>query len=179
VHPDAGNLSAFLQADVFPGFTAVSGFPHAVALAGGHAANGRFAGADVNHVIIGFSDRNCSNRADPEILVCKILPGRARVFGFPHPATGCSHVIKHRIVRHARYRGYPAADVRANQAPVQAFELSGILHFRGSCQGRKTDRKSKYRQTDVLRDFNFDSMGFGRHFRALGFGIFNWNAGTL
>ena len=121
------NLAAFFQAGVLPGLASIGGFPDAVATAGGHTADRRFTGTDIKDIVIRFGNRHRADGAHFEVVVGKVLPGRTRVFGLPNTTAGRAHVIQHWIVRHAGYCRHPPAAIRADQAPLEAFE-QGRIH---------------------------------------------------
>src|SRR6476660_4797292 len=89
------DLPRVLEANVLPRFSAVDRFEDSGAV-GGIAANGRFTGAGVNHIVVRL--RNC-NRADRRnrLLVKKWNPVRAAIGRFPDSARDRSEVIRVRL----------------------------------------------------------------------------------
>ena len=87
---DARNMAPLFEPNVRPGLTRVGGFPHAVAVR--HvAADGFFAGADVDHVRVGVADGDGADRAAEE-AVGNVLPGGAAVGRAPDAAAGRAEV---------------------------------------------------------------------------------------
>ncbi len=68
------DLAAFLETDMCPGLAGIGGFPHTVTGGGGHAPDGCFTGADIQHIVVGLGHRDRTNGTDLEILIRNIGP---------------------------------------------------------------------------------------------------------
>ena len=120
------NLATIFKADMIPGLASIGGLPHAVTGTRGHAADGCLASTHVQHVVIGLRYCDRTDRTDFEKLIRDILPGRPRVFSFPHATAGGPHVVQHRLVRHTRHRGHTTTPVWADHPPFKTFN-SGVI----------------------------------------------------
>src|ERR1019366_6913000 len=98
--------------------------------------NASFAGAHINDVGIGHSDRDTADRRS-SILVKNRGPGVRAVDGFPHAATGRTEVVGGRVAGNSGCRERAAATKRADRTVLHSLEervtfvLFVLVVFRG------------------------------------------------
>ncbi len=122
------DVPCIFQADVVPGLAGIDRLENPSAVRG-IAADRRFAGADVNHIVIGRRNGDRADRGD-RLLVEQRNPIRAAIGSFPHAAGYCAKVICVRLARHAFNRqGAPAAK-GTNLSPPHPIEQLFVNCFR-------------------------------------------------
>ena len=110
-------MAGVLQADVLPGFAAVGGFVNPVTM-GYIQADGGFAHASINYVGVRRSHVQRPDRGRLQKAIGHILPGQARIGGFPDAAGGDRDVVAGAV---GGFDG-EVADVWAAEAGVALFD---------------------------------------------------------
>ena len=130
VDADLADLAGLAQAGVAPGAAGVGAAVDAVAV-GDVGADGRLAGAGVDHVGVGRGDGQRSHRGGGEEAVGDGAPVRAAVGRLPDAAGHRAEVVGRRVVGDAGDGDHAATAERADAPPLEQtveLELPRIRH---------------------------------------------------
>ena len=122
VNANLGYVASIGQSDVFPRSARIGRLVDAVTVR--HiATNGRLAGAHVDHVGIGGSDRNGSDRRGAKEAVGNVLPIGAGIGRFPDAAGTCSVIIHRWIAWIPGHCNHAPTPMWTDAAPGKSFPL--------------------------------------------------------
>jgi len=124
MNDERADLARVAQPDIFPVLSGIDRFVNTGAVSG-VPANGGFAGADVNSVVIGWRDREGADRRNV-LLIKERRPIRAAVQRFPDSARNGAKVPGVRFPRHALNRQGASTAEWSDLSPLHSGEKSRI-----------------------------------------------------
>ena len=145
VNDDRSDMAAVLQTDMAPVSSSIDRLINAVAV-GDVSAQGRFARADIDDIVIARCDRDRADRRGRMLLVEHRLPVRAAIARFPHAASYTAKVIGVGLARDALDRDRASAAERPDLTPLHAapeLRVEMWLGFRFRLGRRRT--RSRHR----------------------------------